>query len=161
MGPLFSWDSALKKGYLRIVISRQKHKVIGWREWVSLPTLRLGPIKVKVDSGARTCALHANKIRYIKQNGETWVSFLTLGKRVYAPLVEMRKVTSSIGHATIRPVILTEIQIGAEIWSTEVTLVNRDPMGFRMLLGRQALRGRYLIHPTRSFILSQPLDVAE
>jgi hypothetical protein len=78
--------------------------------------------------------------------------------RVRAPLVEQRKVKSSLGHATVRPVIRTRIRIGADIWSTEVTLVNRDPMGFRMLLGRKALKGRYLVHPARSFVLSRKKD---
>jgi hypothetical protein len=148
--------------------SRKGRKIIGWREWVSLPDLEIAALKVKVDSGARTCALHATKIRYLeKHDGETWVSFLVCinqkthaTKRVRAPLVEQRVVRSSLGHATLRPVIRTTVQIGDESWPVEVTLVNRDPMGFRMLLGRQALRGRYLIHPARSFIQSTPQNTA-
>ncbi|MGE0528857.1 MAG: ATP-dependent zinc protease [Bdellovibrionales bacterium] len=145
---------------------RKKLKVIGWREWVGLPDLGIDQIKVKVDSGAQTSALHATKIRYIeKHNGETLVSFLVISHlsprtfaRVRAPLVEQRKVKSSLGHATIRPVILTQIQLGGDVFPAEITLVNRDPMGFRMLLGRQALRGRYLIHPSRSFLLSPEIE---
>lgn len=142
---------------------RPKTKVIGWREWVTLPELGLGPIKAKVDSGAQTCALHATKIRYLKsENGETWVSFVVTTrlsplktKRVRAVLVARRKVKSSLGHTTVRPVITTLIKVGEEAWPVEVTLVNRDPMGFRMLLGRKAVKGRYLIHPARSFLQSQ------
>lgn len=151
------------------IAPKEKHpkkKLIGWREWISLPELGIPAIKVKVDSGARTSALHATKIRYLeKVGGETWVSFEVTKQlrprktvRVHAPLVEQRKVTSSHGHATIRPVILTSIQLGEEIWPIEITLVNRDPMGFRMLLGRKAIKARFLIHPARSFIQSKPRD---
>lgn len=141
---------------------KSRLKVIGWRECVSLPELGIDAIKTKVDSGARTCALHATGIRYIKNSeGVTWVSFQVMHKpfgyrRVRAPLIEKRRVKSSMGHSSLRPVIMTEIQLGDEVWSTEITLVNRDPMGFRMLIGRQALRGRYLIHPSRSFMQSKP-----
>lgn len=141
-------------------MKRGKLKVIGWREWIGLPDLNVDRIKVKVDSGARTCALHASKIKYSEdKSGQTWVSFLihTNAKpvRAKAPLLSQRVVKSSMGHATLRPVIITRLQIGGEEWLTEVTLVNRDPMGFRMLLGRQALKRRYLIHPSRSYIQSK------
>lgn len=140
---------------------RGKWKVIGWREWVALPGLGVDALKVKVDTGARTSALHATNIRFLRRDsGETLVSFLIpitpkRKLRVRAPLVSQRKVKSSLGHATLRPVILTEIALGGEIWSIEVTLVNRDPMGFRMLLGRRAVKGRFLVHPGRSFLLSK------
>lgn len=138
-----------------------KYKLIGWREWVSLPELGIPAIKVKVDTGARTSALHATNIRFHKQaDGTTLVSFsvpIASGKKqkVQAPLIEKRKVRSSLGHDSIRPVILAQIALGHEVWNTEVTLVNRDPMGFRMLLGRLALRGRFIVHPNRSFLLSE------
>jgi hypothetical protein len=146
--------------------TRPKKKIIGWREWISLPDLGIPAVKVKVDSGAATSALHATKIRYLeKLDGETWVSFVVTAQmsprktiRVRAPLVEQRKVTSSMGHASIRPVIRTTIELGGEQWPIEITLVNRDPMGFRMLLGRRAIKSRYLIHPARSFIQSQPRE---
>ncbi|HMN69843.1 MAG TPA: RimK/LysX family protein [Bdellovibrionales bacterium] len=141
---------------------KKTRKIIGWREWVSLPELGVETIKVKVDSGARTCALHATKIRYLEShNGETWVSFVIISqleprqiKRVRARLLEQRMVRSSMGHASLRPVIVTDIQVGGERWPVEITLVNRDPMGFRMLIGRQALKGRFLIHPAKSFLQS-------
>jgi hypothetical protein len=143
-----------------------KLKVIGWREWLELPELGISTIKVKVDSGARTSALHATKIRYLrKSNGQTWVSFLVTAQlnprrtvRVRAELIEKRKVKSSMGHASLRPVIRTMVRLGQETWPIEVTLINRDPMGFRMLLGRQALRGRVFIDASRSFVQSQPRD---
>ncbi len=140
-----------------------RRKIIGWREWVGLPQLGIEAIKVKVDSGARTCAIHATKIRYLeKQDGEIWVSFVVVSQiaprramRVRAPLVERRVVRSSMGHASLRPVIRTHISLGGDTWPVEITLVNRDPMGFRMLIGRQALKGRYYIHPAKSFIQSK------
>lgn len=145
---------------------KRQLSIIGWREWLTLPELGIKHIKVKVDSGARTSALHATKIRYLESvNGETWVSFVVTKQlnprktvRVRAPLVEQRQVKSSLGHATLRPVIRTLIQVGEESWPIEITLVNRDPMGFRMLLGRSAVRKRFLIHPSKSFLQSKKRD---
>jgi hypothetical protein len=141
-------------------------EIIGWREWIALPELGIQTIKAKVDTGARTSALHASQIRYLrKTQGETWISFVVTSQlkphartqRVRARLVERRQVRSSLGHATLRPVIRTVIQLGMRRWPVEITLVNRDPMGFRMLLGRQAVRRRFLIDPLRSFIQSKSL----
>lgn len=141
------------------MVKLRKLKIIGWRESVGLPELGIAALKVKVDSGARTSALHATKIRYLKAaDGLTWVSFVIFERRVRAPLVEKRRVRSSMGHASLRPVIRTTLALNGETWSTEITLVNRDPMGFRMLLGRRALKGRFLIHPARSFIQSPSRD---
>ncbi len=141
-------------------MKRGSLKIIGWREWIGLPDLGVERIKVKVDSGARTSALHASKIKYSEdENGQVWVSFLAHAskkpKRAKVRLLEQRVVKSSMGQATLRPVIMTRLRIGEEEWETEVTLVNRDPMGFRMLLGRKALKKRFLIHPSRSFIQSK------
>ena len=141
---------------------KKRTPAIGWREWIALPELGVGAIKVKVDTGARTSALHATKIRYLeKHDGRTLVSFVVTAQlepkktvRVRAPLVEQRKVKSSLGHASLRPVIRTEVELGHHRWPIEITLVNRDPMGFRMLLGREAVRGRFLVHPAKSFIQS-------
>jgi hypothetical protein len=139
----------------------KKLAIVGWREWVGLPDLGIDPLKVKVDSGARTCALHATKIKYSESSdGQSYVSFVVpinkkLSVKAKAPLLAQRMVRSSLGHATLRPVIVTRLRIGQEEWPVEVTLVNRDPMGFRMLLGRQCLKKRFLIHPSRSFIQSK------
>ena len=141
-------------------MKRGKLKVIGWREWIGLPDLGVDHIKVKVDSGARTCALHASKIKYSEdKSGQTWVTFFVHTNkkpiRAKAPLLTQRVVKSSMGQATLRPVIVTRVNINGDEWLTEVTLVNRDPMGFRMLIGRQALKRRFLIHPSRSYIQSK------
>ena len=115
--------------------NKKSRKTIGWREWVELPELGIEAIKVKVDSGARTSALHATKIRYLeKHDGVTLVSFVVTQQlnprktiRVHAPLVEQRMVKSSLGHASLRPVIRTLLKIGKESWPVEITLINRDP----------------------------------
>lgn len=135
---------------------------IGWREWVALPQLGVPFIKAKVDTGARTCALHAFDVRWVKRDGEPWVRFriqpLQREKRpsivVEAPLVDERWVRSSSGKPTLRPVIRTKIRLGNRSWPIEITLVRRDLMGFRMLLGRQAIKNRFLVHPGRSFLVS-------
>lgn len=141
-------------------VNKKKHGRIGWREWVGLPDLNIPQIKVKVDSGARTSALHAENIRLIKRkDGRTTVSFTVVplqdkSTRVQAKatLVDRRWVKSSTGATTLRPVISTLMKVGEDAWPVEITLINRDMMGFRMLVGREALRGRYLIDPARSFI---------
>lgn len=138
--------------------------VIGWREWVDLTELRCGKIKVKVDTGARSSALHAFNVKEFEKDGETWVKFdvhpdQDSGKRTIstkAKVLEYRKVKNSGGKATMRPVIVTTISLMAEVWSVELTLANRDEMGFRMLLGRQAVRGRFLVDAGESFYGGQP-----
>lgn len=133
---------------------------LGWREWLGLPELAIERIKVKVDTGARTSALHAFDVETFEMRGEPWVRFRVhpLQKDAHttveaeAPLVDRREVRSSTGRATLRPVIRTAAELGGERWPIEVTLVRRDVMGFRMLLGRQAIRNRYLVDSGRSFL---------
>ncbi len=135
---------------------------IGWREWVSIPGWGIVAVKAKVDSGARTSALHAENIRFFKKRRQTWVRFdvhpLQGGSEgsceVETRLIERRKVRSSTGHLTERPVVRVEIQIGRFKTECEVTLVNRDLMGFRMLIGRQAIRRKLFIDTGRSYLLS-------
>lgn len=134
--------------------------VIGWREWVALPELGIERIKVKVDSGARSSSLHAFDIRTFTRNGEDWVRFeihpVQRSKRnsveVEYPVLEYRKVRSSSGKASRRPVIVTDVSMLGETWPIELTLAGRDQMGFRMLLGRQAFRGRFLVDASRSYL---------
>ena len=138
-------------------------KVIGWREVVVLPQLGIDKIKVKIDTGARSSALHAFNIREFKRDGKDFVRFqvhplqrdriTTVTSE--AELLEYRKVRNSGGVAQLRPVIMTEIKLGDSSWSIELTLTNRDVMGFRMLLGRQAVRNKFLIDPGRSFLQSR------
>ncbi len=151
MGPLASGRSASSSPLL----------VAGWREWVSLPNLGVDRIKAKIDTGARTSTLHAFDIEVIKQRGKEVVCFKVhplqrQSRRVIvcqADLVDERLIRSSSGHSSLRPVILTKLQVGPCVWEIELTLTNRDKMGFRMLIGRQAIRKHLLVHPGRSYIL--------
>lgn len=137
--------------------------VVGWREWSSLPELGIERIKVKVDTGARTSALHAFDVEELERDGEPWLRFRVhpLQRNAHttveaeARLIDRREVRSSTGRVTLRPVIRTRVVLGAESWPIEVTLVRRDLMGFRMLLGRQALRKRFVVDPNRSFLMGK------
>lgn len=134
--------------------------VIGWREWVGLPALGVERVKAKVDTGARTSALHAINIHYVTRHGRVYVRFdlhplQRDAKQVVsceAALVEERYVTDSGGKRTLRPVIVTDLAIFGQKHPAELTLISRDEMGFRMLLGRQALKGRYVVDSGHSFL---------
>jgi hypothetical protein len=139
--------------------------VVGWREWLALPALGIARIKVKVDTGARSSSLHAYDVEVFRRKGRDMVRFEVhpLQRRstpsvvAEAELHEMRRVRSSTGHETLRPVIVTPIEFDGRTWDVELTLANRDEMGFRMLLGRQALRRRALVDPGRSYYGGRPL----
>jgi hypothetical protein len=140
----------------------KERPAIGWREWVALPDLGVERIKVKVDTGARTSALHAFDVRVDETADPPRVRFKvhpiqrSTGETVTceAPLVERRWVRSSNGKRERRPVIVTALGLLGERWPIEVTLTSRDMMGFRMLLGRQAIRRRVVVNPGRSFLAS-------
>ncbi|MBD3663020.1 30S ribosomal protein S6--L-glutamate ligase [Sulfitobacter sp. TSTF-M16] len=133
-----------------------KELTFGWEEWVALPDLGLPAIKAKVDTGARTSALHANDIETFGSASKPKVRFNVHpipGRRdisitCSAPLVDRREVTSSNGEAESRYVISTTLEVGGETWPIEVTLTNRDGLTSRMLLGRQALSDHISISPT-------------
>ena len=138
--------------------------VIGWREYLALPEIGVSRIKVKVDTGARTSALHAVKLKvYRAEDGREWVRFVVPagGERkarvdVDVPVVEWRRVRSSNGRVERRPVIVTVVELSAQRWPIELTLTRRDEMNFPMLLGRQALRAHVLVDVSRSFLTSAP-----
>lgn len=135
-------------------------RVIGWREWVALPRFGIERIKAKVDSGARTSALHAFELAVEQREQQLWLRFGVhpVQRRTEpvvwceSPVLDRRVVRDSGGHEEERYVIETEVRIGTEARVVEVTLTDRDNMGFRMLLGRTALRGDYLIDPSRSYL---------
>lgn len=138
----------------------QDRTVIGWREWVALPDLGVRTIKAKVDTGARTSSLHAFDMEEFTRGSRDMVRFRIHPeqrsskheKLVEARVHEWREVRSSSGESEERPVILTTIKIFDQSWEVELTLTRRDSMGFRMLLGRQAVRGYHLVDPGRSFL---------
>jgi hypothetical protein len=125
--------------------------LIGWRERIRLPGLGLGPLTAKVDTGARSAALHAEDIRIRGRH----VTFSVHGKPCEAKLHGKRRVKNSSGLSETRAVIETEIKIGKSLFTAEVTLTDRTDMGVPMLLGRATIRGRYLVHPGRSFIITK------
>lgn len=140
---------------------RKARPTIGWREWVRLDELCDVPIKAKIDTGARTSSLHAFNLEIgTSPDGETIASFeihpiqrsAKPAQSVKAEVVEFRKVRSSTGHTELRPVIRTPVSFGPHRFTIEVTLTSRDAMGFRMLLGRAAVRRRFLVDPGRSYI---------
>ncbi|MCE0507722.1 MULTISPECIES: ATP-dependent zinc protease family protein [Microbacterium] len=132
----------------------------GWREWVSLPDLGVDWIKAKIDTGARTSSLHAFDIVEFAQDGETWVRFKVKPWQdsqedavvVECPVHDRRAVRSSSGHAQERLVVELLIRLVDREVLAEVTLSNRDEMGFRMLIGREALRQGFSVDPARSFL---------
>ena len=133
---------------------------LGWREWAALPDLGLPAIKVKVDTGARTSALHAFYTDKYLLDSVDMVKFLIHPiQRNYdfhvecrAPLIDFREVSDSGGHREMRYVIETSIVIGNSRWPIEITLTNRDNMRFRMLLGRRAMEARAVIEPGASYL---------
>ena len=141
--------------------------LIGWREWLALPELGIERIKAKIDTGARTSALHAFDLEHLEIGGRPWVRFRVhpvqrdsrTTVEVTAALVGERRVKPSTGQASMRPVIRTRAILGRHRWPIEITLVNRDVMGFRMLLGRRAIRRRFLVDPGRSFLTGEPAAI--
>lgn len=132
--------------------------VLGWREWCSLPDIGIDHIKVKVDTGARTSALHAYYVERFNRDGQDWVRFglhLESDHVCEAQLLDQRQVTDSGGHREVRNVILTRIQLGKEIWPIEITLTDRDSMRFRMLLGRTAITERFLVDASKSYLIGK------
>ncbi len=144
--------------------SISRKPLIGWREWVGLPQLGVDQIKAKIDTGARTSAIHAFKIRALTDGGVPYVSFRlhpvqrrkTPEIECVAPVHDRRRVRSSNGEQQMRYVIRTPIILGAHEVLAEVTLADRDQLGFRMLLGRELLRTHFLIDPGRSFLAGSP-----
>ncbi len=137
--------------------------LIGWREWVRLPELGNAAVKVKVDTGAQTSAIHAWNIKVSENKKERTATFdlhplQDDNKTVVharAPVVDVRKIKSSNGQVQERVVIETPLEIAGRTWMIELTLTRRDEMGFRMLLGRTAMQGHLLVDPSHSFLAGQ------
>ena len=138
-----------------------KLDTLGWREWLALSDLGIKRIKAKVDTGARTSALHAFFVEPYIQDGRQWVRFgihplqknTSIEHICCAPLFDRRNVRDSGGHKELRYVIKTTVQIGQLSKCVELTLTNRDTMLFRMLLGRTAIPNGVKVDPNHSFLL--------
>lgn len=141
-------------------------KVVGSEEWISLNDLNIPYVKARVDSGAKTSSLHAINIQPFQKDNETWVTFDVFpiqndGKRKIncrALVIDKRVVKSSSGNRENRYVVRTQISLADEKWDIELTLTNRDSMGYRMLLGRQAMIGRIIVDPSENFLAGHVED---
>lgn len=141
----------------------KKNIQVGWREWFSLPELGIERIKAKIDTGARTSALHTFFVEPYVENDRQMVRFgvRPLQKRnnvwmdCSCPVHDYREVCDSGGHREMRYVIYTPVQLGERIWPIEITLTNRDTMKFRMLLGRSAMEGM-IVSPDQSYLFGRP-----
>ena len=139
-------------------------KTIGWREWVRLPDLGVGRLKAKIDTGARSSSLHAFDIAISNQNSVDQVRFKIQPSQndeshvldVCVPIFEFRKVRSSNGQTTLRPVIRTTIELFKTKYEIDVTLFDRTKMGFRMLIGREALKNRFVVDSSLSYCGGRP-----
>ena len=136
-----------------------KTEILGWREWVGLPQLGIPLIKAKVDTGARTSALHTFAIETFTKDGRDWLKFFLhpiqmrddIVVSAEAPIMDQRWVTDSGGHQEYRYVIASSLHIMQREFPIEITLTTRDTMRFRMLLGRTALCDKYIVDPAQSY----------
>ncbi len=137
-------------------------KLLGWREWACLNSLNLPPIKAKIDTGARTSALHAFELDTFFEGGQRWVHFCIHPRRdnrlvrvCVAPVIDRRQVSDSGGHRSLRYFIESSLTLGGETWPIELSLTGRENMRFRLLLGRSALAHRCIVDPSLSFCLGR------
>ncbi len=150
-----------------MTLKKKKKIIIGWEEWVTFPDLGLPAVKAKIDTGAKTSALHATHIQPFDKDGQKFVRFcvhpLSKNREIEctceAPLIDHRFITSSNGRKEKRYVIRTKFIIGEHVFSSDLTLTSRFGMRFRMLLGKEALiKGRMIIDPSKKFLMGKKQD---
>ncbi len=149
-----------KRGRKKKLMARP---MIGWREWAAFPELGVDRVNAKIDTGAKTSAIHAFRPKVIDTSDGEVVEFYLHPRRRHKepeifcrlPLIDKRVVRSSNGQAEERLVVKTPVRIGEDTWPIELTLTNRDAMGFRLLIGRDALVKRFLIQPEASYLLGK------
>lgn len=145
-------------------IDLASHTVLGWREWVSLPGLGVPWVKAKLDTGARSSAIHAFDIEPFGRETVDWVRYSihpwqrTAEEAVACEsrVIAQRSIRSSSGHSEVRYVVSMDLSLAGRMVTAEVTLSRRDEMGFRMLVGREALRQGFLVDPARSYLGGRP-----
>ncbi|SEL15663.1 Uncharacterized conserved protein [Pseudomonas agarici] len=139
--------------------------VVGLREWVALPDLGVSGLRAKIDTGASTSSLHATEIEPFERDGAKWVRFTAhLGsvvqlrhRRCEAPLLAMKTIKSSNGHAQVRYVIATTLALGDRVWQVQFTLACRKAMRYRLLLGSKALiDGQLVVNPGQKYVQDKP-----
>lgn len=141
--------------------TKKMRPMIGWREWADLPDFEVERVNAKIDTGAKSSAIHAFRIREVVLDGVDHVEFYLhpVQRRkkpevlCRAPVVDRRVIRSSNGQEEERYVIETQLRLGERVWKIELTLTNRDAMGFRLLLGRDALKRKFYIDPGASYLL--------
>ena len=136
--------------------------LLGWQESIHLPELGAGPIVAKIDTGARSAALHAEDIRVTGRGKRMKVRFKiqrrgSSSRRIECemPLHDLRRIKSSNGHIELRAVISTPVEIGGQLLEAEITLTQRADMGAAMLIGRSSIKGIFLVDPSRTFLRSR------
>jgi len=148
---------------MKEAVSRNRDlPVIGWREWLALPDLGIEIVKAKVDTGARSSALHAYDYRPFRRGGRPFIRFkvhpvqrdASDSVEAEAEVIDERYVRNSGGGQELRWVVRTNVEMMGLKFPIEVTLTRRDAMGFRMLLGREAIRNRFVVDPGRSYLAS-------
>lgn len=140
--------------------------ILGWREWIALPELNIDKLRCKVDTGAKTSALHAFYVEEFEEDGVLKVRFglhpdeknTDIELHAVAVVLDQRNVTDSGGHTEKRYVIKTPVILGKETWEIELTLTNRDTMSHRMLLGRQAIMDNYLVDSGATHLMGFPSE---
>jgi hypothetical protein len=137
--------------------------VLGWREWLALPQLGITAIKAKIDSGARTSSLHVESLDEYELEGRPWLRFAVLtGRRgappvhCVAPVADRREVSDSGGHVTLRWFVRAEFELAGQRWESEMNLTSRSNMLFPLLLGRNALSGRFLVDSAAEYRCGRP-----